>query len=258
MFKVYLFAQMLKIAKNIDTKKFSKDENDAISFIKIQPYIAMIRDYLSKQWSEPYSITHMLREAVNGNIAVNKGADFLSINFEDIVISRLPQRELIPSTGDQTFKDKYDKAVLYDDKLYDSGYDWWVHYKNVINYEVLLKSGNTGLHKTIYYGTPDDPNSKFEGIEDWVYSSAVFQWWLFSQWGQGLTETYRITLGTHTEVEPGIGKSQFKKFMNITGHSIGDYGYPEVLAGKYVRYVCTKQHFDQYTPSVLRQIVYGP
>jgi len=257
MFRVYIFAQMLKVARGIDTTEFSKEINDAVSFMKIQPYISMIRNYLNHTWQVPYSIPHMIKEAMAGNFQFESQLqEPLSIQFGDITICHIPlvQRIPMPNVGGQTFKDKYERSIFYDDKFYDAAYDWWVHYKDILVYEMLFKVGDTGFHITIYYGERENTSSKFSGAEDWLYASGVFQWWLFFESGKGLAQTYRIHPGpaAGSKIESCLGSKMDKLVEDRLQH----FGYPEPLSDGYIRYVCKKESFEQYDATKLKKIIY--
>ena len=257
MFRVYVFAQMLKMGKQIETTEFSRELNDSVTWIKLQPYVGMIRDYLSKNWSVPYSIPHMIKEAMYGNVTSGpKCTDPLSIQFEDIIISRIPQRELIsiPNVGGPQFRDEYERSIFYDNKFYDSAFDWWVHYKDVLIYEMLFQAGTTGLHITVYFGKRGPIDTPFRGAEDWLYASGVFQWWLFFESGKGLTETYRLHPGpiAGSNVKSCLGED----FDNFVQGRLNEFGVPQQLIDGYVRYTCSKVNFEQYNPARMRTIVY--
>ena len=257
MFRVYIFAEMLKAAKGITLTEFTKEQNDSLVPIRLSACIDMMRTYINTQWDVPYSISHMLEVAEN--LKFEDKSFVTPFEFENLLISPVLKRKVKRIEMPPELQDKYMKNILYDDKFYEYGFDWWVHYKDIVVYEMLLGIKDTGLRISVFLGEQGDPKSSFSGCEDWIYASGLFQWWLFFVWGnEKLNSTYRINYeskgklqvcmttvadGLNTFLEP---LSRFK-----------DYGHPVPIADGYVQYVCDKKSYEQYTGKKFGDLLYG-
>lgn len=240
MFKVYIFAEMLKAKYGIETTEFSKDLDDALDYIHIEAYIDLVHKYLDRKWDEPYSIPHMLKMLIGTELDItNFPMNTVPIIFGDITISTLPNKFNLKKVTSNIIGEEYSKAVLYDDKFYTSGHAWWIGYKGEsVGRELVLKTDKEGLRFSIPYDVSD--------LNIFTYCSILFSFWLIKSI-KLIDISYRIMPKNRLCFDkPGqIGYLDKFKDMEIE----------VALKDNYIKSIRTKEHYSTLDEISLKKLM---